>query len=194
MIRFGTEHPECRYNNEIPPLSGNEIQTFIDHESKRPEIPPVDPAPPIPSDISHTVRLLLAHLGQLSFDHLKEGNVHLLTQSAALIRDLKGLDKRFPRDVAKFALLYVGQGQDDEYSIYRNSAGSKQYDDFVASLGWEIDLNSHPGYCGGLEPHMLNNGIALYYCDSMVEMIFHDITKMPTDTKDPKQLKKVIFF
>ena len=87
-------------------------------------------------------------------------------------------------------MLYVAPGQEDEYSILKNSAGSCQYEEFIASLGWEIHLNDHPGYTGGLDATMVNNGIATYYCSSTIEMIFHDATRMPTDPNDAKQLKK----
>lgn len=84
----------------------------------------------------------------------------------------------------------MAPGQEDESSILRNSAGSYQYDEFVASLGWQIHLDDHPGYAGGLDASMVTDGLAVYYCSSTVEIIFHDATRMPTDSADPKQLKK----
>jgi hypothetical protein len=91
----------------------------------------------------------------------------------------------------KIGLIYVGYGQEDEQSILQNSQGSERYNAFVNSLGWEIDIASHTGYLGGLERNLTNGSRATYYCSSTLEMIFHDVTKMPTDPSDPKQLKKV---
>lgn len=91
----------------------------------------------------------------------------------------------------KIAVIYVGPGQEDEQSILHNAQGSPMYDDFVASLGWEVDLATHPGYLGGLERNMTNGTRATYYCSSTVELIFHDATKMPTDPHDLKQVRKV---
>lgn len=91
----------------------------------------------------------------------------------------------------KIGLIYVGHGQEDEQSILQNNRGSERYNAFVNSLGWEIDIATHTGYLGGLERNLTNGTKAAYYCSSSVEMIFHDVTKMPTDTSDPKQLKKV---
>ena len=85
----------------------------------------------------------------------------------------------------------MGPGQEDEASILKNSAGSYQYDEFVASLGWQVHLDDHSGYAGGLDCTMVNEGLAVYYCSSTVEMIFHDVTRMPTDPADAKQVKKV---
>ncbi|KAI8805851.1 hypothetical protein BJ742DRAFT_397343 [Cladochytrium replicatum] len=135
-------------------------------------------------------RLLLSHLGLLHFDSLKEDFFHLLGKSPALYRDIKGVDKKFGREVLKVAVIYVAHGQEDEQSIFRNEQGSIQYDEFVSSLGWEIDLAQHPGYVGGLERNQVNGSRATYFCNSTLEMIFHDVTKMPTDPLDPKHLKK----
>ncbi len=42
-----------------------------------------------------TARNFMCSLGLLSFDYLKEGSVHMLSKSPALLRDLKGLDKKY---------------------------------------------------------------------------------------------------
>ena len=140
--------------------------------------------------IFQNARLFLAQMGQLSFDYLKDGSVHMLGKSPSLLRDIKGVDKKHTRNVAKFAVLYVSLGQENEFEIYQNRNGSQQYEDFVKSLGWEIDLATHPGYTGGLEPDMCINGKALYYCASTTEIIYHEATRLISDTDDPKHLKK----
>jgi hypothetical protein len=94
----------------------------------------------------------------------------------------------------KIGLIYVAHGQEDEQSILQNSRGSMKYNAFVNSLGWDIDIATHTGYLGGLERNLTNGTRASYYCSSSIEMIFHDVTKMPTDVSDPKQLKKVLLF
>ncbi|KAJ3260663.1 Ral GTPase-activating protein subunit alpha-2 [Boothiomyces macroporosus] len=142
------------------------------------------------SAVFENARLLLAHFGQLNFDHLKNGEVHLLTKSVNLTRDLRGLDRKFSREVAKFAIIYVGPDQEDEMSIFKNEAGSIEYDEFVKSLGWEINLAEHTGYTGGLDSNLVKGGICTYYCTSTVEMVFHDVTKMRIDKEDLKQVKK----
>ncbi|KAI8919457.1 hypothetical protein DFJ77DRAFT_427803, partial [Powellomyces hirtus] len=94
------------------------------------------------------------------------------------------------RETVKLAVIYVAPGQEDEQSIFRNTHGSPEYRDFVASLGWEVDLATHPGFLGGLEKSLANGATATYYCTSTFEMLFHDVTKMPVDPTDEKQLKK----
>jgi hypothetical protein len=90
----------------------------------------------------------------------------------------------------KIALLYVGDGQENEQAILHNVSGSAAYDAFVNSLGWEVDIATHDGYLGGLERSLINGTKATYYCTSTLEMIFHDVTKMPSDANDSKQVKK----
>ncbi|KAJ3175950.1 Ral GTPase-activating protein subunit alpha-2 [Geranomyces variabilis] len=135
-------------------------------------------------------RLLLSHLGQVDFDSLKHGNLQLLAETPSLYRDLKVLDRKHGRETVKLAVIYVGPGQEDEQSIFHNAQGSPEYRDFVASLGWEVDLATHPGFLGGLERSGANGTTATYYCTSTFEMLFHDVTKMPVDAQDEKQLKK----
>jgi hypothetical protein len=46
-----------------------------------------------------TARNFMCSLGLLSFDYLKEGSVHMLSKTPALLRDLKGLDKKYSYDI-----------------------------------------------------------------------------------------------
>ncbi|OBZ91240.1 Ral GTPase-activating protein subunit alpha-2 [Choanephora cucurbitarum] len=135
-------------------------------------------------------RLLMSHMGLIHYKHLKDGSFQMLNKTPALYRDLRGLDRKHGRETMKIGLIYVAHGQEDEQSILQNSRGSERYNAFVNSLGWEIDIATHTGYLGGLERNLTNGSRATYYCSSTIEMIFHDVTKMPTDTSDPKQLKK----
>ncbi|KAI9484408.1 hypothetical protein BDB00DRAFT_148787 [Zychaea mexicana] len=152
------------------------------------------PAFPHEAEKSHVpfqqCRLLLSHLGFINYDHLKDGSFQMLNKTPALYRDLRGLDRKQGRETMKIAVIYVGPGQEDEQSVLHNSEGSGMYNAFVNSLGWEVDIATHTGYLGGLERNLTNGTRTNYYCSSTLEMIFHDVTKMPTETEDPKQLKK----
>lgn len=135
-------------------------------------------------------RLLMSHMGFINYSQLKNGSFQMLNKTPALYRDLRGLDRKHGRETMKIGLIYVAHGQEDEQSILQNHKGSERYNAFVNSLGWEIDIATHTGYLGGLERNLTNGTKASYYCSSSIEMIFHDVTKMPTDMSDPKQLKK----
>lgn len=101
------------------------------------------------------------------------------------------LKKNNRREVMKVAIIYVAKGQEDEVSILKNEKGSTEYELFVKSLGWEIDIGGHQGYLGGLEKNLATGKNAIYYCTSTLEMIFHDIIKIPKDMNDEKQVKRV---
>ncbi|KAI9015426.1 hypothetical protein DFJ74DRAFT_680173 [Hyaloraphidium curvatum] len=163
--------------------SGDELSTAYFVPARPPEaeatIPPY-----------HRTRLLLSHLGFVNFDSLRENNFYMLTKSPALFRDIKGLDKTVGRETIKVAVIYVGPGQEDEASILRNQRTSADYVEFVSSLGWEVDLASHAGYLGGLERNLTSGARATYFCNSTLEIIYHEVTKLPTDPNDPKQVKK----
>ncbi|RIB08070.1 hypothetical protein C2G38_2045480 [Gigaspora rosea] len=153
-------------------------------------IPVLPPEAEKPTESYQLCRLFLSHFGWLNPEALKDDSICMLNKTPNLFRDIRFLDKKHAREVIKVALLYVGPGQENEKSILHNTNGSPLYDEFVASLGWEIELATHPGYLGGLERNATNGLTSIYYCTSTLEIIFHDVTRMPTDLTDPKQLKK----
>ncbi|KAG5461712.1 MAG: hypothetical protein BJ554DRAFT_6045, partial [Olpidium bornovanus] len=173
-------------------------------------------------------QMLLTHFGLMGIDPVKDESLVLLEKRLGnpLDRGLCGISivavpltnsaLRARRETVKVAVIYVASGQEDEVSILRNAAGSKMYEDFVTSLGWEvmtslserrstyhtgttancllhlhgIDTSKHPGYLGGLERNQTNGATAIYHCTSTTEIIFHDTTRLPTDPDDPRQMKK----
>lgn len=152
---------------------------------------PVRPPKPVRTILPfHRTRQLLTQLGFVNFDSLRESSFHMLTKSPALFRDIKGLDKTAGRETIKVAVVYVGPGQEDEGSILRNERTSPDYAEFVQSLGWEVDLATHAGYLGGLERNQTSGERAAYFCNSTLEIIYHEVTRLPTDAHDPRQVRK----
>jgi hypothetical protein len=78
--------------------------------------------------------------------------------------------------------------------LFHNSEGSPQYREFVGGLGWTIDLKTHPGYVGGLERNSLVGDTAPYYATPTMEVIFHDVARMPTNPRESQQIHKVTYF
>ena len=76
--------------------------------------------------------------------------MHLLGKSDQLLRELKHLDAKRCREAHKIAVIYVAEGQEDKQSILSNASGSSAYEEFVSGLGWEVELDSHTGFMGGL--------------------------------------------
>nr|XP_032804203.1 ral GTPase-activating protein subunit alpha-1-like isoform X3 [Petromyzon marinus] len=144
--------------------------------------PQTEPEPTEPSSTFYYCRLLLNDLGLLSWD--KRGSFDLLKKNEKLLRELKNLDSQYCRETHKIAVLFVAEGQEDKHSILSNAGGSQSYEDFLAGLGWEVDLTRHCGFLGGLQRNGSNGLTAPYYATSTVEVIYHVSTRMPSDTDD----------
>ncbi|XP_038599949.1 ral GTPase-activating protein subunit alpha-2 [Tachyglossus aculeatus] len=142
----------------------------------------VQPNPSEPQGPFYFCRLLLNDLGMNSWDRRK--NFHLLKKNSKLLRELKNLDSRQCRETHKIAVFYIAEGQEDKCSILSNARGSQAYEDFVAGLGWEVDLSKHCGFMGGLQRNGSTGQTAPYYATSTVEVIFHVSTRMPSDSDD----------
>lgn len=128
-------------------------------------------------------RQLVQQLGYLSWE--KRCKVDSLAKSARLLRELKNLDAQPSRETHKIAVFYVAHGQEDKNSILLNSAGSRAFDDFVAGLGWEVNLASHLGFKGGLQTNKSTGETSCYYCNATTEVMFHVSTKIPASSATP---------
>ncbi|XP_033621024.1 ral GTPase-activating protein subunit alpha-1 isoform X2 [Fukomys damarensis] len=141
-----------------------------------------EPVPQKPQSAFYYCRLLLSILGMNSWD--KRRSFHLLKKNEKLLRELRNLDSRQCRETHKIAVFYVAEGQEDKHSILTNTGGSQEYEDFVAGLGWEVNLTNHCGFMGGLQKNKSTGLTTPYFATSTVEVIFHVSTRMPSDSDD----------
>ncbi|XP_076442581.1 ral GTPase-activating protein subunit alpha-1-like isoform X3 [Babylonia areolata] len=136
-----------------------------------------DPASPF-----QMCRMLLDQMGLLSWE--KRCHFDLLKKSDKLLRELKNLDVQRCRETHKIAVIYVAAGQEDKNSILSNSGASRAFEDFVAGLGWEVDLETHQGFLGGLQQNKTTGDTAPYYANSTCEVLFHVSTRIPCAGND----------
>ncbi|XP_072842477.1 ral GTPase-activating protein subunit alpha-1 isoform X6 [Pogona vitticeps] len=146
-----------------------------------------EPTPQKPYSAFYYCRLLLSILGMNSWD--KRRSFHLLKKNEKLLRELKNLDSRqcpvsYSRETHKIAVFYVAEGQEDKHSILTNTGGSQAYEDFVAGLGWEVNLTNHCGFMGGLQKNKSTGLTTPYFATSTVEVMFHVSTRMPSESDD----------
>uniref|UniRef100_A0A6I8NEI1 Ral GTPase activating protein catalytic subunit alpha 1 n=1 Tax=Ornithorhynchus anatinus TaxID=9258 RepID=A0A6I8NEI1_ORNAN len=141
-----------------------------------------EPLPQKPQSAFYYCRLLLSILGMNSWD--KRRSFHLLKKNEKLLRELRNLDSRQCRETHKIAVFYVAEGQEDKHSILTNTGGSQAYEDFVAGLGWEVNLTNHCGFMGGLQKNKSTGLTTPYFATSTVEVMFHVSTRMPSDSDD----------
>ncbi|CRL05977.1 CLUMA_CG018909, isoform A [Clunio marinus] len=131
--------------------------------------------------IFHFGRLLFSQIGLAGWERRKRTN--LLNRTDKLLRELRNLDAQKCRETHKMAVIYVANGQEDKNSILRNSSGSSTYEMFVSALGWEVELETHHGFLGGL-PRQGCGQTAPYYATPFLEVIFHVSTRIPSDTHE----------
>ncbi|ALC45606.1 CG5521 [Drosophila busckii] len=131
-------------------------------------------------------RLLFSHLGLAGWE--RRSRTHLLQRSEKLLRELRNVDLQKCRETHKMAVIYVAAGQEDKSSILRNTSGSSMYEMFVSALGWEIELETHNGFLGGL-PRQGCGATAPYYATPFLELVYHVATRMPSDSSEALLLK-----
>nr|VZI10042.1 unnamed protein product [Spirometra erinaceieuropaei] len=126
-------------------------------------------------------------INQLGFmSRSRRPSIELLPKCAGVIRELKHLDKRLSRETHKVAVVYVAPGQEEKQEILSNRCGSLEFENFVAGLGWQVDLAKHRGFLGGLDQSGQTGNRATYFATSTVEVIFHVSTRMSCKSDEDK--------
>ena len=97
-----------------------------------------------------------------------------LPDNAKVRRALRLLDRVAVRDTYKVGVLYCARGQDSQRAILANEAGSAAYEQFVAGLGWPVELASHGGFTGGLDAAERS----VYFSNSTCELMWHVATRL----------------
>ncbi|KAL5289618.1 RALGAPA2 family protein [Megaselia abdita] len=128
-----------------------------------------------------TSRSLFNHMGLSSWE--RRVQINMLTKNEKLYRDLRNVDLQKCRETHKIAVIFVGFGQEDKNSILQNSSGSANFENFVAAIGWEVELETHMGFFGGL-PKQGCGHTAPYYATPFLEVIYHVATRMPSNTQE----------
>jgi len=150
---------------------------------------PLLPSHSEPKNHFHYCRLLLSHLGFLTNENRHK--FCFLTKNKRLQRSLQQLDKINGRETIKVGLIYVAEGQEDQNVILRNETKTRPFQDFVLGLGWTVDITKHRGFDGKLDRQNNTTGrYSTYWADAQKEVMFHDITAMPTKENDEQQIHK----
>ncbi|MEE6509787.1 hypothetical protein FKM82_027896 [Ascaphus truei] len=179
-----SEKLENEVSNAILKQSAEEIEFVEKHCSNlhMRAMPQEEPTNQKPQSAFYYSRLLLSILGMNSWE--KRRNFHLLKKNEKLLRELRNLDSRQCRETHKIAVFYVADGQEDKHSILSNTGGSEDYEDFIAGLGWEVNLSNHCGFLGGLQRNKSTGLTTPYFATSTVEVMFHVSTRMLSDSDD----------
>ncbi|KAI8425217.1 hypothetical protein MSG28_007030, partial [Choristoneura fumiferana] len=137
----------------------------------RPRPRPAPQPESVPASPFASCSLLLAQLGTLA--PARRAHAQLLRRSERLLRELRNLDAQRCRETHKVAVIYVGKGQETRNEILSNRCGSPAYEAFLAALAWEVELESHVGFLGGLRVGG-GGATAPYVATLTLEALFHE--------------------
>jgi hypothetical protein len=119
----------------------------------------------------------------------KRNRIDLLSKNQNFVREIRNLDNQKCRETHKIAVIYVAKDQEDKDSILMNCSGSKAFEEFVSGLGWEVNLETHLGFRGGLQQNKSTGKSAPYFANSFMEVIFHVSTRI-ADPEDEQMMTK----
>ena len=135
---------------------------------------------------------LLSQMGYFCWEN--RSKLQLMNKKIGLLNDLKSLDKMGRsktnytcRHQYKVGVIYIGAGQERQKEILKNTSGSKEFNNFVESLGWEVETKSHKGYGGSMSDSQSRK--LTYYADSTMEVVFHISTRILTSSQRGNDIK-----
>ena len=59
---------------------------------------------------------------------------------------IKTTTSLFSREIHKFGLIYIARGDEKRKDALSHNVGSKEFEEFVAGLGWEVNWRDLHGY------------------------------------------------
>lgn len=190
MVLAKFKQPVSESEQQVLVLTKSESTVTTTHPPHRAGSVPEAPKPTCPAGRAATCRLLMQQLGLLSPLSPLTGSLDRMVPTEKYKRNAMMVDKAPGRSVHKVGLIYVREGQDNQNDILANDKGSALYTDFVAGLGWTVDIATHRGYLGGLDRNCSCGTTTLYWADSLTEVVFHEVVQMPTKEGDLQQIQK----
>ena len=133
-------------------------------------------------------RMFLSHLGFLSLEN--RDKLYPLTMNSSLFNLLRQLDQLQERTCIRVGILYVGKNQNED-DWFGNEGGNLDYQEFLTTLGWGIDLVKHNGFTGTLDvTGSMTGRVAPYWSDYNTEILFQVCTLMPNNSSYPDHAHK----
>ena len=140
---------------------------------------------PVPADpyigeckIQHS-RMLLSHIGYLSLEN--RDKLFPINMNQQFYQALRQLDQSNERVAITVGVVYARKGQSEE-DWYLNEGGSLDYQEFLATLGWGVNLQTHKGFLGLLDTKKMPT--APYWANHNTEIVFQPTTLSSNDHSD----------
>lgn len=128
-------------------------------------------------------RMLMSHLGYLSLEN--RNTIFPINMTTEFFQQLSILDQIPERECIKVGVLYIRRGQSAEDAFAQNQGGTLDYQEFIASLGWGINIAKHKGFSGGLSS--TDTQVAPYYSTASTETIFIVSTLLSGDASTKRR-------
>ena len=129
---------------------------------------------------NHQSRMFLSHLGFLSLEN--RDKLYSLPLTPNLFNLLRQLDQQAERTCVPISVLYIPKGQTNDDHWFTNECGNLDYQEFIATLGWGVDIIHHKGFSGTLDKSGTITGrTAPYWSSFNTEIIFQVCTLMPNN-------------
>jgi hypothetical protein len=127
-------------------------------------------------------RMLLSHLGLLLPEN--QGRLQPLEHGKKGFDDaVASLDSIWERETIGVGVVLVDSTPKRRFDYLLNTAGPTDYDEFLQSVGWSINLWEHTGFRGGLTDRKCGD-YAPYYANYSTEIICEVASWMPNDVFD----------
>ena len=97
--------------------------------------------------------------------------------------DLNELDNAFNREIHKFGLIYIAAGDEKRKDVLSHDIGSKEFEQFVAGLGWEVNWKDLHGYVPTIGTDVMKSTTA-HYANATTEIVFHIGTRLEPGNQD----------
>ena len=172
---------QFQVQKEFTSLKRNNFKLSQDISTKIPK-----PADTYASDCKfQQSRMFLSHIGYLSLEN--RSKLFPITMNSSFYEALRQLDEKAERITINVGVLFGNKNQgEDEW--FGNEGGSLDYQEFISTLGWGVNLSSHRGHKGILEDTGCN--VAPYWSDYSTEIIFQVTTLIPNRNDIPDHSHK----
>jgi hypothetical protein len=134
----------------------------------------------VTSPSNHLARLFLSHFGMSSVESRE--SIVRLPSSPELLRDLEALDALPEREIISCSVLFIRSGGQPVHEILKDESVSKDFVNFVHSLGWPVDPRKQNTWNNYPTEALVRS--FPYFANSMVELTFHVPSLLPISLQE----------
>jgi hypothetical protein len=183
-----TRKAKERTDQEKNVLKQRKFGLDCDVTMRQPALPSIDT-----SLDSTPTRLFLSHAGFLEINIRDRFSGIKINENFS--HSFQQLDMAVERECYTIGVLYWKRGKKSDRDLFVQEPQdcSLEYHNFINALGWEIDLQKHVGFKGGLRPD-ITGPTTRYHATYSSEVVFHVATMMPTLHNTEQEHKRNLIY